>query len=238
MCGSLGLGDMGIDQVRGIKALGFGGDGELLAQCNSTGRRVHFESEKQDWMNHVRTGGHDKREAEQRMLQAARNDDVRAEVSEWFEQRLRGWEDVLHEEDTHHDPEDDGLPAYVALSVAASGWHSGALVLKNEKKAGKIRDRYNQKPAAPTSGQSLDSIEGRNSLLSQVQSMVISAGRVFLGLPAVGPHLQQMLRETSWIWENETFPRLKLKSGEVMPGEVPVEDWTCPEWKVVDDVEA
>lgn len=208
----------------------------MLSQTSTTGRRVYFESEKQKWLDHVRNGGNNKREAEQRMDMTYGNDEVRAEVSEWFEHRLRDWEQVLPALDSKEDPDDDGLPAYFALSVAAAGWHSGALVLHNEEKARKVRERYQQRTNAPEEGQ-FAAPEASESLLEQTTSMLMALGRSFLGLPQAGAHDEQPSQEPSWIWENETFPRLRLKNGEVMPGDVPVEEWTCSEWREVEGVE-
>ena len=53
---------------------------------------------------------------------------VQGEVSEWFEQEGRAWD---------QDRGEDGLGAYFALRVSAAGWHSGALVLVNEELAQK-----------------------------------------------------------------------------------------------------
>lgn len=246
-CGALGLGGNGIDAVRGIKAQGFGGDGEMLAQCATTGRKVCFEPEKQLWLNHVRTGGQNKREAEERMNMMYENDENRAEVSEWFEHRLRQWDQLSPAYAEDDDPEDDGLPAYFVLSVAAAGWHSGALVLQNEKKRAKVRDWYTRRHAnsqelpgraGESSSPSADN-EAGTGLVDQMKSSLVDAGRWFLGLPTVGHPARPVsptYEETFWIWDDETFPRLKLKDGRTLPGTREVEGWSCPAWKEVEEV--
>ena len=238
-CGVLGLGGDGVDAIRGIKAHGFGGDGRLLPQCTTTGRRVWFEKEKRDWMNYIRTGGRDRREAEERMNMMYENDSIRAEVSEWFEDKLRNWEDVLSAEGSEPDPEDDGLPAYYALSVAAAGWHSGALVLRNEKKANKVLSRYEKQGPDHAEGQSFSFSQAELSIISLIErtrSTVIELGRSFLGLPIAGQTRAPETEEHSWAWGNEAFPRLRLSDGQTMPGEVAVEEWTTPKWQQEEEV--
>lgn len=207
-CGALGLGRLGVEVVRGVKADGFGGDAYVLPECMTTGRRVWFERERVTWMNHVRNLVKDEREAEGRLELTFRRNDIRAEVSEWFEGKLRQWEDSALQsrsckaqdsnvKDDDDDGDDDlGLPAHFVLAVAAGGSHTVALVLVNEKKTKRVRSFYQ-------------------------------------GRPQGADH-----EADSWIWEDDTFPRLRLRSGEVMPGAVEVEDWQAPEWKLGEGIEA
>lgn len=83
---------------------------------------------------------------------------------------------------------------------------------------------------------------GGNSIISSLRSALVTASRSFLGLPAVGhpqgpqnPY-EDANKRVTWVWEDETFPRLRLKDGTVMPGDVSVENWSCPEWKDVEEV--
>ncbi|KAL9091953.1 MAG: hypothetical protein Q9159_001098 [Coniocarpon cinnabarinum] len=232
-CGSLGLGDTGIDMVRGIKSTGFGGDGVLLEQCNTNGRRVFFENQMKEWMDHVRTGGKDKGEAVSRMDAVFADDEQRAEVSEWFECRLRDWDRDVPAS-VANITNDDGLAAFFALSVAAAGWHSGALVLQNDNKAAQIRKRYEQGLLEQPEGQSSILSDGQSSLVDKTKALVMGLGRSFLGLPETEPSAETSANELAPPWQNETFPRLRLKSGQVMEGQIPIEDWSCPEWKTTE----
>ena len=243
-CGTLGLGGAGIDAVRGIKGQGFGMDGQLLPQCSMTGRRVTFESEKRAWLDHVRNGGKDRKEALERMDQAFQDDEKRAEVSEWFEHRLRNWDNDAPAPAPSRDGSvkasaDDGLGAYFALSVAAAGWHSGALMLVNEDKAVATAERYRTHARAAAGG-SKDAAaahaEDKGTLLGRLARYALAGLRYFLGLPARTESTGKDEAQ-AWAWAKETFPRLRLRSGEVMPGQVPVLDWACPEWRPVEEVD-
>lgn len=236
-CGALGLGGDGIEAVRGIKGRGFAGDGLLLEQCLTSGRRVSFEPEKRMWLDYVRNGGGDREEALERMTQTFGDDGKRAETSEWFEMKLRNWETtaLAGEEGQGKGEGDDGLPSYFALGVAAAGWHSGAIVLVNEEKARRTRQRFEVKrPQTEVSS----SAEGAQS--SEAPGILERVRQLVTGPPTEGAQEDGGdTDEKRWAWEDasHTFPRLTLKSGEVMPGRVPVEDWQCPEWKDVEHVE-
>lgn len=149
-CGSLGLGGHGDPEgrLRGLRYAGFGGDGRLVPHAYTTGRRVWFEREKQEWIKFLTSGGSDPEEARDRMRMCSEIA-VQGEVSEWVEQEGRAWEERF-------DPRNDsgasddvlGHPAvaagsgeasaFFALSVTAAGWHSGALVLVNDDAAQRI----------------------------------------------------------------------------------------------------
>jgi len=300
-CGALGLGGDGIEVVRGVVGTGFGRDGRLLQGCATLGRRVCFEEEKRLWMDYVRLGNLDRREAEVRVLACTQREEVRAEVSDWFETRLRNWEKGPEdsEDGMTEDVDDDGLPAYFALSVAAAGWHSGALVLVNEAKAKRTRDRYRVDAPPSTKDVIEDNSEiiptvstpepgmtktersepdTSGGMLNSILSAINNGARWFLGLPpntdptvpndAQSPstsrahhrvHLPEgaaapsrnrppsptqmpfripllsqsrnsndhgpsgLHAERKWVWEDkETFPRLRLRSGEVLAGTAPI----------------
>ncbi len=247
-------------------------------------------------MDYVRLGYLDRREAEIRVLACIQREEVRVEVSDWFETRLRNWEKGPEDSQdgmTGH-VDDDGLPAYFALSVAAAGWHSGALVLVNEAKAKRTRDRY--RVAAPSStedvvadnSQTIPTVsatepgvtktegaqpENSGGMLNSIISAIKNGARWFLGLPentnatvspsssrahhrvdapegAAAPSRNRppspsqmpfripLLSQTrdatdhgpsgsraegKWVWEDkETFPRLRLRSGEVLAGTAPI----------------
>lgn len=135
-----GRGSLGV--LRGQSGEDFGGY-PLHAEGEVFGRRVAFEPEKSLWLQHLRQ---DPGWAEWRN-EAVSRDGRRLEITEWVEQQSRKWEDgplrgtsrtamQRHEESANS----NALPAYFALSVAAGGWHSGALVLMDEAKAERVRE--------------------------------------------------------------------------------------------------
>lgn len=205
-CGALGLGGHGDPEgrLRGIRYQGMGGDGRLVPHAYTVGRRVWFEQEKQDWITFLTSGGVDAQEAAERVRMAIGSPDLtgQGEVSEWVEQEGRDWVKKfgLEAED------EDGLGAYFALSVAAAGWHSGALVLVNEDLANKISkacevpDRVNleqeeqaketaAEPSQPSEegaqeASNVSSTPSSTSLLSTALSSIQDYGSWFLGVGA------------------------------------------------------
>lgn len=129
-CGALGLGDENSlgGQARGIVYDRFNHNGQLVPHAYTHGRQVWFDSRKKDWIDHVVHGRKDEDESRERRSFLNNNHNVQGEVSEWFEQEGRAWD---------QDGGEDGLGAYFALRVSAAGWHSGALVLVNEELANK-----------------------------------------------------------------------------------------------------
>ena len=114
------------------------------------------------------------------------------EVSEWIEQQGRDWESKFGVKDE----DDDGLGAYFALSVTAAGWHSGALVLENDRLAEKLKraceipDPLQARPyqaeetAYSTDGTvTADTNETQSTLLNSAISTGSDWARWFLGLP-------------------------------------------------------
>ncbi|ORY19551.1 hypothetical protein BCR34DRAFT_552400 [Clohesyomyces aquaticus] len=216
-CGALGLGG---SSLRGIRHTGFGRDGKLLPHAYTHGRQVWFEPEKKTWMTFFAQGGRAPDEADERMRMFGGDPVVQGEVSEWFEQEGRDW-------DKHpavKDADEDGLGAYFALSVCAAGWHSGAIVLVNEKVANRVQENCivrdpNLGQAPKTEDQQLrpgplDDLEGR-----------IARGAIS----------EQGYKYT---WAEKPFPRLLLSDGTEMPGTVDFDEWRFgrPEWQLDVDV--
>jgi len=143
-CGALGIGGPGPSLAR----RGFSSDHILKSECLTTGRRVHFEPQKEAWVRHLA-----KAYTVGRGTEDWPGDDTWYELSEWVEERLRAWatpenEDMIlpewkgcitREGDIEEDSE---TPAYFATSVAACGWHSAALVLVDAAKAESIKRKY------------------------------------------------------------------------------------------------
>ena len=236
-CGALGLGGDGGAQghLRGMRYSRRPPDGSLIPHAYTEGRRVWFEREKRAWIQFLAEGGVDPAEAMQRKQMALDSDAIHCggEVSEWIEQQGTDWEAKFGLQ--AHD--EDGLGAYFALGVAASGWHSAALVLVNEDLAQKLKDAC-EFPDAPTPTASLP---------SSPLNTIMNYGRWALGLP---PHsnLSSPFEQTSapagvenpvdygaaprpgykYVWHDTHFPRLRLSDGTEMPGSVPFDEWRFP----------
>lgn len=250
-CGALGLGGDGDPegQLRGIRYQLPWRDGDLVRHCYTTGRRVWFEREKRAWVKFLASGGKDPGEAAERMRLWQTEVGVMGEVSEWVEQRGRDWDkraDVQH-------ADEDGLGAYFALSVAAAGWHSGALVLVNEGLAERVRDACIVEDTSSTQTVEDDAApeeEERGFVASTIQA-VNNWARWFLGLPSSAdpPLYQPQLpgpadilqpenhgaspgKGFKYVWAEDPFPRLRLSDGREMPGEVEFAEWRDgrPEW--------
>ncbi|RMZ71100.1 regulator of chromosome condensation rcc1 [Pyrenophora seminiperda CCB06] len=128
-CGALGLGSNNgniVSKARGLVYDQFNGNGRLLPHAYKHGRQVWFDNRKNDWLTQVMNEPADDKESEERRQLWERDHNVQGEVSEWFEQEARAWD---------QDGGEDGLGAYFALRVSAAGWHSGSLVLVNEELA-------------------------------------------------------------------------------------------------------
>ncbi|KAI6877298.1 hypothetical protein KC325_g9226, partial [Hortaea werneckii] len=163
-CGALGLGggQKGDPEgrLRGIRYQGVGGDGRLVphAYMRGGGRQVWFDDSswegsgkgkgsRREWIQYLTSGGVDPEEAAERMRMALGSPGMMAqgEVSEWVEREGRRWEErFVGKRSTkgqggEDEDDDDGLGAYFALSVAAAGWHSAAVVLVNEDLVERVR---------------------------------------------------------------------------------------------------
>ncbi|KAI7173317.1 hypothetical protein KC324_g10534, partial [Hortaea werneckii] len=164
-CGALGLGggQKGDPEgrLRGIRYQGVGGDGRLVphAYMRGGGRQVWFDDEswregekgkggnRREWIRFLTSGGVDPEEAAERMRLALGSPGIVAqgEVSEWVEREGRRWEERFVGKGSskgqggEEEDDDDGLGAYFALSVAAAGWHSAAVVLVNEDLVERVR---------------------------------------------------------------------------------------------------
>ena len=144
-CGQLGLGRYGA-RFRGlVKAPGVSRDAHLIPSAERHGRQIWFEPEKRDWL-----ASFIYEQGAERHLRSMVNDDYTAMFSEWVEQEGRHWKDGPQGSQTTKqsnrrstgstDYED--LNAYFAITIAAAGWHSGALVLVDDDKAHEIRSKY------------------------------------------------------------------------------------------------
>lgn len=139
--GALGLGsgvDMGLPcgMLRGIKYNTRNRDGDLLPHAYYKGRRIWFHPEQEKWIRFLAAGGKDHDESEERRSLITASPPAQGETSEWTEQMGSDWD----KRPGVKEKDEDGLGAYFALSVAAAGWHSGALVLVNDQLVQAVSD--------------------------------------------------------------------------------------------------
>lgn len=258
-CGALGLGEGGVaTQLRGIRTGGMGGDGHLLPHAYTEGRSVWFERSKREWLAFLAAGGSDQSEAEGRVRMAtARDQDggCQGEVSEWIEQEARNWSQKYGIETG-----DDGLNAYFALGVTAAGWHSGALVLVNDELVEKLDKAVEVEADASAMASNAKVLEqtplehvsneasgSENSETTPtLWGSAIDYGRKFLGNGSSASGSASSASpspaapdspavEKRYVWEQDSFPRLRLSDGREMPGddERGFDEWAFgrPEWR-------
>ena len=226
-CGALGLGSGREGSMyRGVRQSHNLGDAKLVREAYHHPRRIWFEPEKSIWLKHMAIASrHPEAAARQRMV--VESEQVTGELSEWFEQEGRGWDDFPDLKDA----DDTGLGAYFALSVAAAGWHSGALVLVDEKRAEMVREKYIIKPLGPPNANNEGTAaEPPRSMISRALEILYQMGRSFVGLPAQssgpGPEPQASHAvDIEYTWRNQPFPRIRLSNGEEMPGTIPLSRW-------------
>ncbi|PSN65922.1 RCC1/BLIP-II [Corynespora cassiicola Philippines] len=130
-CGALGLGDAPESRLRGVRSGGFNRDASLLPHAYTHGRQVWFDEEKEEWIKFMTEGGKDPEEAKERLSLFRSHTTVQGEVSEWFEQEGKYWDETASTPASLD--EEDGLSPHFGLRVSAAGWHSGALLLVNDK---------------------------------------------------------------------------------------------------------
>jgi SCF-associated factor 1 len=220
-CGTLGLGSTADGaRFRGLKTshTPLNRDEKLLPIANRRGRRVWFEHEKREWLQWLEKwictptavphypevfnllDGDEKKQAA---------------FSEWIEQEGRHWSDGPRDETApqptstetttsgttaeSESSRNDGLPAYFAISVAAAGWHTGALVLVDDEKAERTRLKW---LADDDGKKGIPSSDARETALPTK-----SAGQI------------------EYVWEKRPFPRIALPDGYEFPGEGGLQPW-------------
>ena len=129
-------------------------DSFLLSVASRRGRQIWFEPEKKDWLSWLEdTLKHKDFKFDDRpAVRQWDNLDRSGMFSEWVDQEGRHWKDGPNQrsdatpraqpvrDSTATDY--DNLGPYFAITVAAAGWHSGALVLVDEDKAHEIRSQW------------------------------------------------------------------------------------------------
>ncbi|KAF2421547.1 hypothetical protein EJ08DRAFT_653378 [Tothia fuscella] len=253
-CGALGLGGgMGvpipIGTIRGIKYNPWNSDGTLLPHAYFRGRKIWFHREQEEWLRMLARGGKDPEEAKERVTMCSSVPPVQGEVSEWIEQMGGEWDkrpEVAQQDE-------DGLGAYFALSVAAAGWHSGALVLVNEKLVKAVEDScFIELPPTQAFKNMASAGEGSSSGHWQYERPVAvddqsvltrtltSLREGFFSLFGIaedvpeeeeGPPRQPQRQKQRQAID---FPRLKLDDGLEMEGQIPFSGWKTPkpDWKL------
>jgi SCF-associated factor 1 len=232
-CGALGLGaGRGVPippgMLRGIKYNPWNANGTLLPHAYFRGRRIWFHPESDKWVRNLTQSGRD--EGADRVRMCSSVPPVQGEVSEWVEQMGGHWDkrpDVVNKDE-------DGLGAYFALSVAAAGWHSGALVLVNEDLVKAVTESCSSNlPDTPIShaGNSLQDEqhdESETSASTIIQTLTHFVTRAFSLLEGADTP------DTTPSADNIDFPRLRLDDGFEMPGEIPFSEWKepKPDWKL------
>lgn len=250
-CGALGLGEGAAAQLRGIRSGGMSGDGHLLPHAYTEGRRVWFERPKRDWLAHLAAGGCDREEAEERLHMATARDEnggCQGEISEWVEQEARNWSSKYG-----INAGDDDLGSHFALGVTAAGWHSGALVLVNDELVEQLDTAVeieDDDSAMASSSEALEKVtlessepEGSDTTPT-LWGSAVEYGRKFLGNGSSSsgsasssprPTASDPPAGKRHVWEQDSFPRLRLSDGREMPGSEDrgFDDWAFgrPEWQ-------
>lgn len=248
-CGALGLGGSTNGPTNGpangrargvlVTQAGFG-NGRLP---HGEGRTVWFEPLMEKWLEDVMSKSEDVEANARREMLLSGDEGVRKAIADYLEQEGSKWEEGV--------TEDGEMGAYFALKVAAAGWHSAALVLVDEEKAEKAREKHiikaspqksrNSSPAP--SLQSDDSYEVIDSPGEQLINAVYGIYewvwefcRWFLGLTQRDATREAAKKqhdhgngeesdddpEVMYTWSDNPFPRLRLPDGELMAGESPL----------------
>jgi SCF-associated factor 1 len=233
-CGALGLGGgMGVPipvgTLRGIKYNPWNADGTLLPHAYFRGRKIWFHHEQEEWLRMLASGGKDHEEAAGRVRMCSSVPPVQGEVSEWIEQMGGDWDkrpEVLK-------LEEDGLGAYFALSVAAAGWHSGALVLVNEKLVKAVEESCMVTLPDDTGAlQEEESQEEPEGGPSQLERTLTSLTQGFLSLLGIAEEPESPQKHQQRV--SIDFPRLILDGDVEMEGTIPFSRWVKekPNWKL------
>lgn len=154
-CGSLGLSQpQSGGRFRGLRREHPNprSDADLLPISNLRGRQIWFEPERKDWLQWLEAQlGESHLNVDGQSARAIFEDDPakQAAFSEWIEQEGRHWDEgppslagTSDEKPTDTTGDYANLGVYFPIAIAAAGWHSGALVLKDEDRAHEIRSKW------------------------------------------------------------------------------------------------
>jgi len=207
-CGSLGLSQPESGgRFRGLRRerVDVRSDADLLPISNLRGRQIWFEPERKDWLHWLEEQlGKPNLNIDGRSARAIFDDDPnkQAAFSEWVEQEGQHWDEGPSSVPSTEEPKDsskskaDGagdyanLGVYFPIAIAAAGWHSGALVLKDEDRAREIRSKW------VTTGQR-------------------DAGDEQVAMPGA---FEKIAAGEEYVWKRGGFPKVRLPDGFEMPG--------------------
>ena len=113
-------------------------DNTFMPYASETPRYIWFEPEKRLWLSELERKANDGHTLTWNSVFRAGGSDIPKLYNQCIEREGEAWGEFPGEKPE----EDDGLGAYFALTVAAGGWQSGALVLVNEELAEKIRLKH------------------------------------------------------------------------------------------------
>lgn len=210
-CGQMGLGDPNTGgRFRGLHrdVMQASRDAFLLPVAERRGRQIWFEPEKKDWLHWLEdTLKSSDFKVDNHPAVRHWDDLQRSDMfSEWVDQEGKHWRDGPinvagvrgGSASAHQAPltDYDNLEPYFAITVAAAGWHSGALVLVDEDKAQEVREKW---------------------LVPQNEDE--DAG------PVVPGAFESKNDDEEYIWKNAGFPKVELPDGHVMPGEGEPRPW-------------
>ncbi|KAK6381371.1 hypothetical protein LTS17_004428 [Exophiala oligosperma] len=231
-CGSLGLGHYeegakfrGLFRERALPQV----DACLTPAAYLRGRQVWFEPELRDWLKWLQDSSlrplvessHQERSESQAWTEHPRNfadilnGEAQAAFSEWVEQEGRHWEEGPAASRTSLSAPEDHAPkkqesgdyvnlgAYFVIAVAAAGWHSGALVLKDEEKAWEVRNLW---VVPKRHGDHEDHEDHTKSMPGAFQHLDVG-------------------EDEEYIFQNEGFPRVQLPNGTELPGPGELRPW-------------
>jgi SCF-associated factor 1 len=200
-CGALGLGEKQERFLRGVYTL-TNRDGTLVPHAEHHPHYIWFEEDKRNWLYRLshtaqKSSAHERRNAIIADLA------LQGEFSEWIEQEGLAWDDFP--DIRAQDP--DGLGAYFALTVAAAGWHSCALVLVNDDLAKQVKIKH---------------IHGGANIPPDEEYLLIrSDGEA----PSTNGYENKAIQAFRYDFFDQPFPRLRLPSGYEMPGEGAFNEW-------------
>ncbi|KAI4173880.1 MAG: hypothetical protein LQ343_002648 [Gyalolechia ehrenbergii] len=245
-CGAFGLGyPQGTGPLRGLRFNSVSSNGTL---GDNVGREVWFDPTMHRWLADMKKKGSVEGEAKARgdmVLSISKppwQDPAAAMAAgDYFEREGRKWEEGVTKEGE--------MGSYFVLKVAAAGWHSAALVLVDEEKKEKARQKHILPPAEAKveengpdwHGGTWEDIDAPwdqlSKALAEFATWLWEMGRSFLG-PTAGyervvaeserePEEQKEGGEgdqVRYTWSDQPFPRLRLADGRVMPGEIEITD--------------
>lgn len=141
-CGSFGFGGYGEgENFRGVRYVDTRRpfhDNTLAPYAQETPRYIWFEPEKKRWLENLDAKANQGKNLTWNSVLRSSDSEISKIYNETIEREGEAWDDFpdLKSE------KDYGLGAYFALTVAAGGWQSGALVLVNEDLAEKVRLKH------------------------------------------------------------------------------------------------